>query len=508
MKRIIHHFQRSLIEWRDGINPPVFYAAALFNIALILFAGIWTDTAGQIFESTLEWITKTFGGYYILATAGFLIFVLWLLSSRYGKIRLGKPGEAPQFSLMAWLAMLFAAGMGMGLVFWGVAEPLNHFIRPPTAQPFSEDAAREAIYFSFFHWGLHPWALYVIFGLGIALLHFRHGQPLAPRSLLYPLFGTRVEGWLGHGTDAFCTVGTLLGVATSLGLGAMQINAALSGLADVEFITTNQIWIIMCITLIATTSTVSGVSRGIKYLSLINVGVMFVILVFVFLFGPTVYQMTTLMVGLGDYVKHLVPISLWVDGGGTSTWQANWTLFYWGWWISWSPFVGIFIARISRGRTVREFVLYVLLIPSLVNFLWFAVFGGTVLYIEQFGNGGLAEPVLQNVAMSLHLLLEELPWSNMMQWMGLGLVIIFFITSSDSGSFVDDMVTSGGNPNPPVANRVFWGLSEGAAAAVLLLAGGLKALQAASISAGLPQSVLLILGCAGLVKILRQDAQK
>ena len=506
--KVIRRIQALLREWRDGVNPPVFFAAAAFNVTLILFAGLWTDTARIVFQATLTFITETFGWYYILATAGFVMFVLWLVVSPYGRIRLGKEDEEPQYSRGAWLAMLFAAGMGMGLVFWGVAEPLNHFHAPPTAHPLTNEAAREAIYFSYFHWGLHPWAMYVIFGLGIALLHFRHGLPLAPRSLLYPLFGKRIDGWLGHGTDAFCTVGTLLGVATSLGLGAMQINAALNRLTDVGYVISNQIWIIVLITVVATWSTVSGVSRGIKYLSIANVALMFLILGFVFLTGPTLYQVNTFILGLRDYVLNLAQISVWVDLGSQSDWQSNWTLFYWGWWISWSPFVGIFIARISRGRTIREFVIFVLLIPTLVNFVWFAVFGGTALYVERFGEGDLAEPVLKNVAMSLPLLLEHMPWTELTQWIGLILMVIFFITSSDSGSFVDDMVTSGGNPNPPVANRVFWGVSEGAAAAVLLLAGGLKALQAASISAGLPQSILLIFGCVGLVKILRQESLK
>ena len=505
---LFHSIKASLIEWRDGICPPVFFLAAAFNVTLILFAGLWTETAGRVFQAMLTFITETFGWYYILATAGFVLFVLWLVVSPYGRIRFGKQDEKPQYSRISWLAMLFAAGMGMGLVFWGVAEPLNHFRAPPTANPMTNEAAREAIYFSYFHWGLHPWAMYVIFGLSIALLHFRHGLPLAPRSLLYPVFGKRINGWLGHGTDSFCTVGTLLGVATSLGLGAMQINATLSRLTDIGFVTSNQLWIIVLITVVATTSTVSGVSRGIKYLSIANVAIMSLVLSFVFLTGPTLYQMKTLVFGLGDYVLNLAQISVWVDWETQADWQTNWTLFYWGWWISWSPFVGIFIARISRGRTIREFVFFVLLIPTAVNFIWFSIFGGTALYIERFGEGGLTEPVLKNVAMSLPLLLEHLPWTELMQWIGLILMIIFFITSSDSGSFVDDMVTSGGNPNPPIANRVFWGVSEGAAAAVLLLAGGLKALQAASISAGLPQSILLIVACVGLVKILRQEALK
>lgn len=497
---------RALQEWRSGISPPVFFLAATLNTALILFGAVWTETAGEIFASTQEFITRYFGWYYILSTAGFLVFVLWLLCSRYGHIRLGLDQEPPEFSLSAWLTMLFAAGMGMGLVFWGVAEPLFHYQTPAFAEPKSDQAVVEAIRFSYFHWGLHPWAIYVVFGLGIALLHFRHGFPLAPRSLLFPLLGKRINGWVGHITDAFCTVGTLLGVATSLGLGAMQINAGLSRLAGIGYLTSIQMVIIAIITIIATASTVSGVSKGIKYLSLLNGVLMMAFLCFVWVTGPTAYQMLTLLSGMGDYLWHLIGTSLWIDFGARASWQSMWTVFYWGWWISWSPFVGIFIARISRGRTIREFIVYVLLVPTLVNCVWFAVFGGTALFLEREMGAGILEPITQNVSMSLHILLEHLPWSSFMQWSGIFLIVIFFITSSDSGSFVDDMVTSGGNPHPPVANRIFWGLSEGAAAAMLLLAGGLNALRAASISAGLPQSVLLIAACVGIVKTLREES--
>ncbi|GJL74044.1 BCCT family transporter [Nitrosomonas sp.] len=505
MNQLIAYCTQMLREWRDGISPPVFFTAATINIALIIVAGIWSKASGEFFEAVLLSITKQFGWYYIGATAVIVLCVLWVLFSRHGKLKLGAQNDEPQFSFQAWLAMLFAAGMGMGLVFWGVAEPIHHYQTPPTADPRSPDAVAEAMRFSFFHWGLHPWAIYVVFGLSIALLHYRQGLPLAPRTLLYPLFGSRIHGWLGHVTDAFCTVGTLLGVATSLGLGAMQINAGLNHVVDIDYSTTVQVWIITLITAIATFSTVSGVSKGIRYLSILNCVLMGFFLVFVFLVGPTVYQVTIFFTTLVEYVQYFVPTSLWLDTRSDSDWQTHWTLFYWGWWFSWSPFVGIFIARISRGRTVREFVGFVLLIPTLINFIWFAVFGGTGLYIEK-ESGSMAGPVIDNVAMSFQVLLEQLPWTIFMQWGGLLLAVIFFITSSDSGSFVDDMITSGGNPNPPTANRIFWGVSEGAAAAVLLLAGGLQALQAASISAGLPQSLLLLLGCAGLIKILHTES--
>ncbi|WP_454062471.1 BCCT family transporter [Candidatus Nitrospira salsa] len=493
----------ALRDWRDGVSLPVFLLAAGFNIILIGFGGLFTETAGTLFDNLLNFISMKLGWYYVLTTSFFVGFVFWLLVCRHGDVRLGDPDEEPQFSLPAWLSMLFAAGMGMGLVFWGVAEPLYHYQTPPRAEPFSSAAAQEAIQFSFFHWAFHPWAVYVIFGLGIALFHFRYKLPLAPRSLLYPLVGNRIHGWLGHIVDAFCTIGTLLGVATSLGLGAMQINAGLSQVTNIEYVTHVQIWIIVLISLVATISTVTGVSKGIKYLSVINGSIMLFLLLFVFFTGPTLFQIKLFLTGIGDYLQNLVGTSLWLDPRQDSNWQSTWTLFYWGWWISWSPFVGIFIARISRGRSIREFVVYVLLLPALVNCFWFSVFGGTAMYVERFGDGNLLEPVTENVAMSLHLLLEHLPWTSFMQWTALVLIVIFFITSSDSGSFVDDMVTSGGNPNPPVANRVFWGISEGAAAAVLLLAGGLNALQSASISAGLPQSVLLLVTCVGLIKTLR-----
>ena len=502
MKKYIEHSIYHLQEWRRGISPPVFFTAAGLNIIFIFFAGFWNKTAEQLFGSILDTITQKFGWWYIVITAILVVFTFWLMVSRYGKLRLGKQGEHPQFSYTAWLAMLFAAGMGMGLVFWGVAEPLFHYQLPPMAESRSHEAAAEAMHFSFFHWGLHPWAIYVVFGLSIALLHYRYDLPLAPRTLLYPVLGSRINGWLGHATDAFCTVGTLLGVATSLGLGAMQINAGLTHIADVDYSTAVQIWIITLITAVATFSTVSGVSKGIRYLSVLNCLLMGLFLVFVFVAGPTTYQMATFFSTFADYVQEFVPTSLWLVLRPDVDWQAHWTFFFWGWWFSWAPFVGIFVARISKGRTIREFVACVLFIPTLVNFVWFSVFGGTGLYMEE-QNGGLVEPVMDNVAMSLQILLTYLPWTTLMQWVGIIMAVVFFITSSDSGSFVDDMVTSGGNPNPPIANRIFWGVSEGAAAAVLLLAGGLQALQAVSISVGLPQSILLLLGCLGVIKVLR-----
>jgi len=494
-------------HWFSMMNPPVFFGAALFVMALIIFGGIWTKLAGRVFEQTLEFITTNLSWYYVIVVTFFLVFVVWLYFSNYGKIRLGGQNAKPEFSRFAWFSMLFAAGTGIGLVFWGVAEPITHYLKPPRAEPETVMALREAMRFSFFHWGFHAWAIYIIFGMGIAYFHFRHKLPLAPRSLLFPLIGDKAWGPIGHLVDAFSTVGTLLGVATSLGLGAMQINSGFSALIDIPNNTDVQVTIIGIITLVATISTVTGVNKGIRLLSMINLSIMLSLLVFVFIAGPTLFQIKLFLTTLGDYLQHLVETSLWVDMRPDNKWQGNWTIFYWGWWISWCPFVGIFIARISRGRTIREFIVSVLLIPTMLTFVWFSVFGGTAVHMELFEGGGIAQTVNENVSMSMHALLGKLPLAEITQWIGLLLIIIFFITSSDSGSLVDDMVTSGGHPNPPVAQRAFWGISEGAAAAVLLLAGGLSALQTASISAGFLQSILVIIASISLFKALRIDSQ-
>jgi len=506
IQKITTWFSKVLNFSRNYISPPVFFPAAGIVALIILFGAFWTNYASAFFSRLVEYIGKYFGWYYIVSVGFFLVFVIWLLFSKYGKIRLGEDGSRPEFSRFTWFSMLFSAGMGMGLVFWGVAEPIIHYMKPPMAPAGTAAALEESMRFTFFHWGLHPWAIYIIFGLGIAYFHFRLGLPLAPRSLLYPLIGKRYKGVIGHGVDAFCTVGTLLGVATSLGLGAMQINSGFKSLTGLSYGVNTQVIIIIIITIIATISTVTGVKRGIKFLSITNIYIALLMLSFVFIFGPTLFQLKLFVSATGDYFQNLIQTSFWIDTRKGNPWQVNWTVFYWGWWISWSPFVGIFIARISKGRTIREFIVSVFLLPTGVTFIWLAVFGGTALNIETLNNGVLSAIISENVSMSLNVLLAQLPFATISQWIGLVLIIVFFITSSDSGSLVNDMVTSGGSPSPHPLTRVFWGLSEGGAAIVLLLAGGLKALQAAAISAGLPLSFLLIVACIGLVKALRKES--
>lgn len=487
------------------MSPPVFIGSALCVIVFCLFGGIYTATASDAFSSLQQFISRSFGWYYALIVTAFVVFAFWLMISPYGRLRLGPPDSRPEFRYPAWFAMLFSAGMGTGLVFWGVAEPLYHYSNPLFAQGDTPEAAVEAMRYSFFHWGLHPWAIYILFGASIAYFHFRHELPLAPRSILHPLIGRHIQGPIGHGVDILCTVGTLLGVSTSLGLGAMQINSGLTYFMDVPLQTNVQVTIIALITLVATISVVSGIKAGIRRLSLLNLGLAFLLMLFVFLAGQTVYVLDTFVGSLGAYLQKLPVMSLWVEFTKNTQWQTDWTMFYWGWWISWSPFVGVFVARISRGRTIREFVLSVMLVPTLVTFAWLSVFGGSALHIELFGNGALDKVVQQDVALSLHALLDELPLARMSMILATAVVVIFFITSSDSGSLVDDMVTSGGHPDPPRAQRVFWAVSEGSVAAILLVVGGLQAIQNASISLGFFMSFLLIAICLSLYRALRSE---
>lgn len=489
----------------SAMQPTVFFGSAALVVGFIIFGALDTQHARQLFSAVQNFIVHQLGWFYVLSVTLLFLFVIWLYFSPYGSIRLGGDDARPEFGRFAWFTMLFSAGMGTGLVFWGVAEPLYHYAGPPMAAPETHAAVKESLQFAFFHWGLHPWAIYIVFGLTIAYFHFRHGLPLAPRSMLYPLIGERFRGIIGHSLDILCTVGTLFGVATSLGLGARQINSGLTYLFDIQDNTFVQIMLIAGITLLATISVVSGIHRGIKHLSQFNIILAFALLLFVFVAGPTLYQIKIFLTSTGDYLQNLVGMSLWVDARPDSDWQANWTLFYWGWWLSWSPFVGIFVARISRGRTIREFILYVSMVPTLVTFLWLAVFGGSAMHMELNGSPEILQIVQDNVALSLHALLDRLPFSAITTFLGTILILTFFITSSDSGSLVDDMVTSGGHPNPPAAQRIFWASAEGAVAAVLLYIGGLKALQTASLTTGLPLALFLLAACVGLVRALRAD---
>ncbi|MBS3803583.1 MAG: BCCT family transporter [Oleiphilaceae bacterium] len=494
-------FQRLI----SHMEPWVFLPAGFLAIVFVAFSGLFTDTASSLFGSLQSGIVRHFGWFYIFTATALLIAVISLGCSRFGKIRLGGENTRPEFGNLTWFAMLLSAGMGIGIVFFGAAEPLEHFMSPPGAEGGQQDSIREAMRYTFFHWGLHPWAIYCAIALPLAYFHFRKGLPLAPRSLLYPILGDRIHGGIGHAVDTLAVLGTLFGVATSLGLGAMQINAGLGKLFGMPQGIGPQLLLITGITAMATISVVTGLHKGIRFLSQFNIGLLVFIFAFVLVFGPTVFVLEVFLDGLGYYLQKLPLTSLESNPGSHGGWQASWTLFYWSWWIAWAPFVGVFVARISKGRSIREFVFTALLVPSLGGFLWFAVIGGTGIHMELYEGADIAAQVQENHALSLYLILESLPLVPVMWLLATLLTVIFFVTSSDSGSLVNDMISSGGHRHPPRAQRLFWAITEGIVAAVLLYAGGLQALQTASLTTGLPMAVFLLVAVWGLFRSLQAE---
>src|SRR5690606_28155347 len=466
-------------------NLPVFGGAALIICLAVAFAISNPARAAAVFAEVQSWIVHEMGWFYVAAVATFIIFAVVVAFSDMGRIRLGPEDAQPDFTTTSWFAMLFSAGMGIGIMFYGVAEPVLHFASPPLGDGRTVDAAREAMQLSFFHWGLHAWAIYAVMGLALAYFSFRRGLPLTVRSALYPLIGDRIYGWMGHTVDIFAVFGTMFGVATSLGLGVMQVNAGLNYLFGIEMGVDVQLMLIAGITLLATASVVSGINAGIRRLSELNLALAIMLMVFVLVVGPTVFLLQATMQNTGAYLSEIVSKTFTLYAYQPNDWIGGWTLFYWGWWISWSPFVGMFIARISRGRTIREFVVGVLLVPSGFTFLWFTVFGNTALTMQLAGTAQMVDAVQADVAVALFQFLGHLPFAGISMTIAPLLVVTFFVTSSDSGSLVIDIITSGGEPEPPVWQRVFWAVTEGVVAAVLLLAGGLAALQTGAIASGL-----------------------
>lgn len=492
-------------DW-SRIEPAVFLSSAAVVVLVLAFGVVDPDGAKAVFLGLQDWIVGTWGWLFVASTALFLVFSVWCALGARGRLRLGPDGEAPDFALHSWFAMLFSAGMGIGIMFFGVAEPVMHYASPPSGEGLTALAARQAMTITFFHWGLHAWGVYAVMGLAIAYFGHRKGLPLAIRSTLQPLLGDRIHGWIGHSVDVFAVFGTLFGLATSLGLGAMQVNAGLHRLFGAPESTGVQVMLIALITAGATTSVVLGLDKGIRRLSELNVLLAALLLLFVAAAGPTLALVEAFPSNIIDYLVALGPLSVGYEQLGDVAWQKSWTLFYWAWWIAWSPFVGMFIARISRGRTIREFVLGVLLVPTLVSFVWFTVFGGSALTLD-LQNPGIASAVADDLSTGIYALLDRLPIAGITSMLAALVVAIFFITSSDSGSFVVDMLTSGGDPDPPVWQRVFWAVSEGVIAAVLLVAGGLAALQSAAINTGLPFCVILLLVCLGLGRALREEGR-
>lgn len=491
-----------------GTSVRVFSISAVLIVAFALYGGLATRSATGVFQSVQSWIVLNLGWFYVLVVAGFLIFALGLAISRFGEVRLGPDDSLPDYSYPSWFAMLFSAGMGIGLMFFGVAEPLLHFAHPPVpgTDPQSVEAAREAMRVSFLHWGFHAWSIYIVIGLSLAYFGFRHGLPLTIRSTLYPVLGERIHGPLGDLVDIFAVLGTVFGVATSLGFGAMQVNAGLDYLFGVQVSQGVQLVLIAIITLIATGSVATGLDAGIRRLSMFNMVLAMLLLIFVLVAGPTVFLLSAFPQNTGSYLSEIFELSFRQFAYEPTPWMGDWTLFYWGWWIAWSPFVGMFIARISRGRTIREFVVGVLIVPALFTFLWMTIFGDTAIHAVLTGTAPeLVAMVDANLPVAVFALFEQLPWSSLTSLLAVILVVTFFVTSSDSGSLVTGMITSGGNPNPPLWNRVFWAVTKGVVASVLLLAGGLGALQTAAIASALPFALVMIAMCFGLLIALRRE---
>ena len=492
--------------------PRVFWPALGIIASFVVLALALPDQMGELFTTLNDTVVGDLGWYYILIVSGFVLFSIWIALSPMGRVVLGKDDEKPEFSLTAWFAMLFAAGMGIGLVFWGVAEPLSHFTNPPPGTgETSAERARAATDATYLHWGLHAWGIYVVVGLAMAYAIHRKGRPVSIRWALEPLLGHRVKGALGDAIDVIAVVGTLFGVATSLGFGVKQVGAGLAYLGVVGEATTGLLVVlVIAITAMATTSVVTGLDKGIKYLSNLNMGLAGGLMLLVLVLGPTVFLLGDFVSSVGSYVTNFFTLSfrtLSFQGDEGTSWLSGWTTFYWGWWMSWAPFVGVFIARISKGRTVREFVTGVLLVPTIVTFAWFAVFGGSGIHREIFGRGGLVGTDGVNTDSALFQLLGGLPWSSLLSILAIVLVVVFFVTSSDSGSFVVDMLASGGDPEPPTWSRVLWASLEGLVAIALLLTGGggLTALQTAAILLALPFSLVMIGMVGAITKALLQE---
>ncbi len=493
------------------IHNPVFAISGLAIILFVFYTLALPEQAGSVFTWLFDSVTKGFDWFFIGAANIFVVFCLLLIVTPAGSVRLGGRDATPDYGYVGWFAMLFAAGMGIGLMFYGVSEPMSHFSSSMGGVSVGEDgvrtdwaplggaegdpqaAARLAFAATIFHWGLHPWAIYAVVALALALFSYNKGLPLTLRSAFYPLLGERVWGWPGHCIDVLAVFATLFGLATSLGFGATQANAGLNELFGIPVNSTVEVLLISCITAVALVSVVRGLEGGVKVLSEINMGLALLLLLFVLFTGPTLLLLTGFVDYLGAYLQYLPALANPV-GREDVNFMQGWTSFYWAWWISWSPFVGMFIARVSRGRTVREFLICVLLIPSLVCVLWMSVFGGNA--IQQVIGDGYTVAQDADLPVKLFKMLDVMPWASITSLIGIVLVIVFFVTSSDSGSLVIDTITAGGKVDAPVPQRVFWAVFEGAVAIVLLLsAGGLASLQSMVISTGLPFTVVLIIMC-------------
>ena len=513
----------------EGLHPAMGIASKGMVAAFVVFTALYVDFANSLYSAIRGWIESALNWYYVSAVAAMLFVCLYLMCSRFGNVRLGDDDSRPEFSNFSWFAMLFSAGVGIGLLFFGIAEPMfyfdntaswgypnNPFADQAGAAAMNETRAVFAMRVTYFHWGFHGWAVYVVVGLCLAYFGFRKKLPLTLRSALYPVIGDRIYGPVGHAVDLLAVFGTVFGVATSLGLGVSQMAAGLHHLFGIDAGTLTQVILIAAISVVATLSAVSGVGKGIRIISEWNIWLSVVLLAFFLFGGPTKWLLGFFVTTAGDYLWNVIPMGFQTfNAEGAAAWQGGWTIFYWGWWISWAPFVGMFIARISRGRTIREFMVGVMFVPTTIAFFWLCIFGGNAIHAELQAAGGVGTAGIAQLVRDWNLpaalygtvdLVTGLSWLNWaMAALATLLLATWFITSSDSGTLVITTMLSMGDDNPPQRFRIVWGLGEGLVAAVLLFAGGLKALQTASIAAALPVSVIMLLMAYGIVKSLHED---
>ena len=494
---------------KSQLNKRVFVSASSIIIALLLYTAALPNQAQTLFTLIQSSIVDNGSWFYVLTVAFIFFFVIFLGFSRYGGIRLGPDHSTPDYPLVTWLSMLFAAGMGIGLMFFGVAEPLMHYVAPPTAETGTVAAVQEAMKMTFFHWGLHAWAIYAIVALVLAYFSYRHNLPLTLRSALYPLIGDKIYKWPGDLVDTFAVVSTVFGIATSLGLGASQVNAGFSYLFEIDVSTTNQIIIMSVITSLAVISVATGLDKGIRILSEANMVLAVALLALIFILGPSVFLLKAYLQNIGAYLSDIVHNTFNLFAYKKTNWIGGWTIFYWGWWLAWAPFVGLFIARISRGRTIREFILGVMLIPTVFTLLWMTIFGNSAIdLVHNQGIASLGEMVSQDSSVALFVFLESFPLTTMLSFISVLMIVIFFVTSCDSGAMVVDMICSNGSNETPLWQRVYWAVGIGIVAAILLIAGGLSALQTMTIASALPFAIVLLLAIVGLIKALRVEAFK
>lgn len=497
------------IKANKGRTGSVFYLSVWIITLFVLWGIIRPESMAAIMQQLLDFIIRTFGWFYLLTTITFVVFSVWLGFGRYGRIKLGNDEDEPEYSFYTWLAMLFSAGMGIGLVFWGIAEPVTHYTAPPEGViPETAEAAQIALRYSFFHWGLHPWAVYTVVGLALAYYSFRKGESGLISVTFRPLIGDRVNGFLGKGIDILAIIATVFGVATSLGLGALQINGGFSQVLNIGNSIATQIIIILVVTVLFLLSATTGLKKGIRFLSNINLSIAAILLIFVLITGPTLFIIDTFTTTLGRYIGNIIPMSFRLTPFTGSEWVGSWTLFYWAWWIAWAPFVGTFIARISKGRTIREFVIGVLFVPSTLAALWFATFGGAALYLEMFQGAPIAQAVKNDITSALFVTLEQFPLASLLIIVAILLIVTFFITSADSATFVLGMLSTQGVLNPSNTIKIIWGILQSSIAIVLLLSGGLNGLQTASIVAALPFAVIMLGICISINRALKQELHR